>query len=350
MKIRHIVLLILVLALVAVSAFAAEDVVGKWSGTLKVDGASYKASVTFREDGTFKAKANGLTGEGDWSLSGKTVSMSALGQTIDMRLRTASRKQTLSGAAEALGMKGSLTLTRAVNAAAGTQSGSEPMAAPTIYGEWAQERDGVSYTLRVYESGWLSWTEGRDESVQEKLTGLLGDVLAGTDLKTAATTAVTQSASVYGARIEKIGGDGLLTLAPLEPTRLFGPAAWTNCLDAETGLWTLPFELSPDGNALNLLKDEAGAWAFTFTLEEKTLDAKPIEGVLRPYIALQRGDKGLAVRKMQEKLIEKGVLNGEADGDFGPITQKAVMAFEEANGFEPDGVADKGMMLKLMLG
>lgn len=58
------------------------------------------------------------------------------------------------------------------------------------------------------------------------------------------------------------------------------------------------------------------------------------------YRTLQTGDKGDDVKRLQEKLIELGYLNGKADGSFGPVTAAAVQRFNEANGLRYDGVAD----------
>ena len=48
---------------------------------------------------------------------------------------------------------------------------------------------------------------------------------------------------------------------------------------------------------------------------------------------LKRGLKGAPVKRLQEAL---GV---DADGDFGPGTEKAVRAYQEANGLAVDGIA-----------
>ena len=48
---------------------------------------------------------------------------------------------------------------------------------------------------------------------------------------------------------------------------------------------------------------------------------------------LKRGMKGAPVKRLQEKL---GV---EADGDFGPGTQRAVRDYQEKNGLAADGIA-----------
>jgi peptidoglycan hydrolase-like protein with peptidoglycan-binding domain len=48
---------------------------------------------------------------------------------------------------------------------------------------------------------------------------------------------------------------------------------------------------------------------------------------------LKRGDKGLAVKELQEKL---GIA---ADGNFGPDTQHAVQELQAAHNLKVDGIA-----------
>ena len=50
-----------------------------------------------------------------------------------------------------------------------------------------------------------------------------------------------------------------------------------------------------------------------------------------PYVALARGNRGLRVQIMQERLRELGYLADAADGIFGPRTQKAVQLFQSEN-------------------
>lgn len=56
---------------------------------------------------------------------------------------------------------------------------------------------------------------------------------------------------------------------------------------------------------------------------------------------LKTGDIGSSVKAMQEKLIALGYLDGAADGNFGPRTYRAVVAFQKANALSADGVAGK---------
>lgn len=56
---------------------------------------------------------------------------------------------------------------------------------------------------------------------------------------------------------------------------------------------------------------------------------------------LQLGDKGTAVKSLQQRLIKLGYSCGRcgADGDFGNGTKKAVIAFQKAQRLEVDGIA-----------
>jgi len=54
---------------------------------------------------------------------------------------------------------------------------------------------------------------------------------------------------------------------------------------------------------------------------------------------LRKGDMGPDVRKLQTLLEQHGVRTGGADGNFGPMTQKAVTEFQRAKGLSANGVA-----------
>lgn len=60
---------------------------------------------------------------------------------------------------------------------------------------------------------------------------------------------------------------------------------------------------------------------------------------------LARGDKGDAVKRLQEALVTLGYLDGGADGDFGGKTETAIRAFQEAVGLEQTGVADARLQM-----
>jgi peptidoglycan L-alanyl-D-glutamate endopeptidase CwlK len=53
---------------------------------------------------------------------------------------------------------------------------------------------------------------------------------------------------------------------------------------------------------------------------------------------LKEGAKGEDVLLLQRKLVEKGFSPGALDGDFGPGTEAAVLAFQQSEGLLADGV------------
>ncbi len=55
---------------------------------------------------------------------------------------------------------------------------------------------------------------------------------------------------------------------------------------------------------------------------------------------LKSGSKGIAVRGLQRRLLDAGYGSGEIeiDGRFGPQTEAAVKAFQEASGLDADGI------------
>lgn len=63
---------------------------------------------------------------------------------------------------------------------------------------------------------------------------------------------------------------------------------------------------------------------------------------------LARGAKGEEVEALQELLIDLGFLDGDADGSFGPATERALKAFQAAAGLEETGIADAETMEALL--
>ena len=59
-------------------------------------------------------------------------------------------------------------------------------------------------------------------------------------------------------------------------------------------------------------------------------------------ILVKEGSSGEAVRHVQELLIEQGYLEGEADGDCGPMTVAAIEKFQKSRGLTVDGVCGDG--------
>jgi putative chitinase len=55
---------------------------------------------------------------------------------------------------------------------------------------------------------------------------------------------------------------------------------------------------------------------------------------------MREGSRGEDVRALQRKLQDKGFKPGEIDGNFGPGTEAAVLAFQQSEGLVADGVVD----------
>ena len=66
--------------------------------------------------------------------------------------------------------------------------------------------------------------------------------------------------------------------------------------------------------------------------------------------ALQRGDRGGAVRCLQRTLIELGYLSGSADGDYGGQTEQAVLRAQAMAGLPATGVAGGDFLAALYSG
>lgn len=64
---------------------------------------------------------------------------------------------------------------------------------------------------------------------------------------------------------------------------------------------------------------------------------------LYDLVQLRRGSRGTTVKKLQEKL---GI---DADGKFGPGTEKAVKAYQSENGLKADGIVGPNTLAKLEL-
>ena len=59
---------------------------------------------------------------------------------------------------------------------------------------------------------------------------------------------------------------------------------------------------------------------------------------LAATIQVKKGSRGPAVRQVQTLLMEQGYLNEAPDGVCGPNTEKAIKAFQQANGLTIDGI------------
>lgn len=65
--------------------------------------------------------------------------------------------------------------------------------------------------------------------------------------------------------------------------------------------------------------------------------------------AYRKGSSGSMVTQIQKKLKDWGYYNGNADGVFGSLTEKAVISFQKKNGLTADGVVGSGTLAALGL-
>ncbi|WP_163580108.1 N-acetylmuramoyl-L-alanine amidase [Gracilibacillus saliphilus] len=60
-----------------------------------------------------------------------------------------------------------------------------------------------------------------------------------------------------------------------------------------------------------------------------------------PNRLIREGDTGSLVRQVQQKLNDRGYSSGTVDGIFGPMTRRAVEAYQHANGLDVDGIVGR---------
>ena len=77
------------------------------------------------------------------------------------------------------------------------------------------------------------------------------------------------------------------------------------------------------------------------TYLSKSVEAKPTEPPAEnsKYETLSYGDSGTAFKRLQARLKELGYFNGELGGNYLKLTRAAVEAYQQANGWQVDGVA-----------
>ena len=105
-----------------------------------------------------------------------------------------------------------------------------------------------------------------------------------------------------------------------------GVPAWTWRPYTGTNPHVRHFHLSVQKDAAHY--DDRAPWKLDGILDAGALGVAP---------TLQRGAEGDNVRRLQKALG----LNGQAvkvDGEFGPATERAVVAFQKARGLKPDGI------------
>lgn len=89
------------------------------------------------------------------------------------------------------------------------------------------------------------------------------------------------------------------------------------------------------------LYGESGSYVERFAAEQGIPFIVEADGATAAkYPTLRKGDKGDAVKRLQQRLIDLGFLSGGADGDYGNITARAVEEFQKSEGMTETGIAD----------
>lgn len=285
--------------LLSISAAFAESPVGKWSGTGTIFGwLSGSCSATFSESGNVTMSSGGYSLNGKWS-SG-TIRVGAGDDTIKVKYRI-NDDGSMTMTSSYSGMSGKATLRR--------KGGAKSTAAasnPTVYGIWKSEDGAVA---RIYSAGYFhyTWSEANE---------------AG----------------------EIVQRDFISTLEESEEDALvLTPFAQENG-EAEEEIAPVTVTAKVSGDTLTLTYEGTDT---VYTLEEKA-DAKPESDLFAPYVALERNDRGQAVKCLQDRLTQAGCLNDKIDGIFGSKTEAAVLLYEQQSALAEDGIADEAVRLKLL--
>jgi uncharacterized protein (TIGR02594 family) len=83
---------------------------------------------------------------------------------------------------------------------------------------------------------------------------------------------------------------------------------------------------------------------------DSVLDLDLMRGGVEAEDALSMGASGAAVRSLQTMLTSLNYHLGEIDGEFGPLTRDAVLAFQADNTITPTGVVDAATRVALTTG
>jgi len=133
-------------------------------------------------------------------------------------------------------------------------------------------------------------------------------------------------------------GDNVITLQ----NRLIELGYLTGTADGQFGAKT-KIALVAFQKANNLVRDGVAGTATQSVL----FSDSAIKCTVSTSTTLRQGTISDAVKTMQERLITLGYLTGSADGNFGPKTALALIAFQKKNGLSADGVAGTRTLTKL---
>jgi peptidoglycan hydrolase-like protein with peptidoglycan-binding domain len=189
---------------------------------------------------------------------------------------------------------------------------------------------------------------------QEVFDALFGasDVLFSGQVKVAGGDGRPELIVPFTARLDDLVGE-VFEFADQQPQPGGMSINLINRAESPVVLQALPVHLLIDGNPVNATASQltVNGKAATFPITvpaAATLAVRAVAGHVPPAIRreLHRGNTGDDVKAMQAALHAAGAAI-TADGDFGPLTEAAVRAFQKEAGLPVTGVGDKATLALL---
>lgn len=228
-----------------------------------------------------------------------------------------------------------------------------PTSTPNVENKYLQlgssGKDVRTMQTRLISLGWLSGsadgefggaTDAAVRAFQKKI-GVYTDGIAGPNtlkkLYSSSAPKASSPAATIGESL-KLGSEGAAVRTLQKRLKELGYL--TGSVDGSFGAATeTAVKAFQSKNGLTA-DGKAGTSTFNKLYSDSAVSASGEGGTSDDgYQTLSEGDKGAAVRKLQQALKNKGYYSGSVDGSFGSGTVQAVMAFQQRNNLRVDGKA-----------
>lgn len=229
-----------------------------------------------------------------------------------------------------------------------------PTSTPNVENKYLQlgssGKDVRTMQTRLISLGWLSGsadgefggaTDAAVRAFQKKI-GVYTDGIAGPNtlkkLYSSSAPKASSPAAIIGESL-KLGSEGAAVRTLQKRLKELGYL--TGSVDGSFGAATeTAVKAFQSKNGLTA-DGKAGTSTFNKLYSDSAISASGDGGTTSDdgYQTLSEGDKGTAVRKLQQALKNKGYYSGSVDGSYGSGTVQAVMAFQQRNNLRVDGKA-----------
>lgn len=229
-----------------------------------------------------------------------------------------------------------------------------PTSTPNVENKYLQlgssGKDVRTMQTRLIALGWLSGSadgefgSATDAAVRafQKKIGVYTDGVAGPNtlkkLYSSSAPKTSSPAAIIGESL-KLGSEGAAVRTLQKRLKELGYL--TGSVDGSFGAATeTAVKAFQSKNGLTA-DGKAGTSTFNKLYSDSAISASGDGGTTSDdgYQTLSEGDKGTAVRKLQQALKNKGYYSGSVDGSYGSGTVQAVMAFQQRNNLRVDGKA-----------